>query len=331
MVWRTFYSYSHKDSDLRERLGTFLGPLRQSGKIVDWHDRKIEPGSNWQRAISAQLESSNLIVFLVSPDFLNSEYCLGVEVENALLRVKYGSVKVVPILVRDCLWEESVFSELQMLPRDARAILSSSRQSTDEAFKEVAKEIRDIVVGPFPSASTLSVEERNLGQLETSLTLVRQQTRSYARLYERTRLRMPPSSERTARMEEIANHMRALATASYPLLDEFVRSPFPGERLAAITIMQVFAAEQYLEFLVNLVGSEKPFVGYHAIKALRFAVDSVDPSVYPRLSEALDEAGTKLESADVGFDTDRQTLLREANAQIRTNIAALSGGLENYD
>jgi hypothetical protein len=331
MVWRTFYSYSHKDSKLREQLGMFLGPLRQSGKIVDWHDRKIEPGSNWQTEISTQLESASLIVFLVSPDFLNSEYCLGVEVENALHRVKNGSVKVVPILVRDCLWEESVFSELQMIPRDAKAIFSSSRQSTDEAFKEVAKEIRDVVVGPLPSAPTLTAKERNLNQLEASLALVRQQIRSYARLYERTRLRMPPSGERTVRMEEIASHMRALATASYPLLDEFVCSPFPGERLAAITIMQVFGAEQYLGFLVNLVGSEKPFVGYHAIKALRFAVDSLDPSVYPRLFEALDEAGTKLEGAAVGFDTDRQTVLREAKAQLQKNIAALSSGSENYD
>jgi hypothetical protein len=331
MAWRVFYSYSHKDSDLRERLGTFLAPLRQSGKIVDWHDRKIEPGSNWQTDISTQLNSAHLIVFLVSPDFLNSEYCLGVEVENALHRKKNGAVKVAPILVRECLWEESVFSQLQMIPRDAKPLLSSSGQSIDEAFKTVAKEIRDLVAGPLPSSPTSTAKERNLDQLQASLDLVRQQIRSYARLYERTRLRMRASNERTARMEEIASHMRALATAAYPLLDEFVRSPFPGERLAAITIMQVFGAEQYLGFLVNVVGSEKPFVGYHATKALRFAVDSLDPSVYPRLLEALDEAGMKLERAAVGFDADRQTELREAKAQIRRNIASLSSMSENYD
>jgi len=90
---------------------------------------------NWQTEISTQLEAAHLIIFLVSPDFLGSEYCLEVEVENAFRRVKEGAAKVVPILVRDCLWEESIFSELQMIPRDAKAILSSSYRSTDEAFK----------------------------------------------------------------------------------------------------------------------------------------------------------------------------------------------------
>jgi len=76
----------------------------------------------------------------------------------------------------------------------------------------------------------------------------------------------------------------------------------PGERLAAITILQVFAAEQHLKFLVSLVESEKPFVGYHAMKALRFAVDSLEPSVYPKLSEALEEAGVKLGGVDKFID-----------------------------
>ena len=70
--------------------------------------------------------------------------------------------------------------------------------------------------------------------------------------------------------------MRALATASYPLLDELCNSPSPGERLAAVAILQVFATEQSLQFLVRLVGSEKPFVGYHAAKALQFAVGALD-------------------------------------------------------
>src|SRR4051812_26740753 len=108
MAWRVFYSYSHKDGALREQLGTFLAPLRQSGKIEDWHDRKIEPGSNWHTEISTQIETANLIVFLISPDFFGSEYCLGVEVEKALQRLKTGAVKVMPVLLRECLWEESV-------------------------------------------------------------------------------------------------------------------------------------------------------------------------------------------------------------------------------
>lgn len=46
MAWRLFYSYSHRDADLRDRLGTYLAPLKYQNKIEEWHDRKIEPGAD---------------------------------------------------------------------------------------------------------------------------------------------------------------------------------------------------------------------------------------------------------------------------------------------
>src|SRR5436190_13869850 len=111
MTWRVFYSYSHKDTELRAQLGTYLAPLKHKGKISDWYDRQITPGANWQNEISDQLEGANLILFLITADFLNSEYCLGVEVQTALRRVQEGTARVIPILLRECLWQESVFSE----------------------------------------------------------------------------------------------------------------------------------------------------------------------------------------------------------------------------
>src|SRR5689334_13496904 len=99
MAWRIFYSYSHRDTDLRNKLGEHFAPLRQQGKIIEWHDRKIEPGADWEREISDQLASANLIVLLVSAGFLASDYCFGVEVETALARLKRGEVKVVPVLL----------------------------------------------------------------------------------------------------------------------------------------------------------------------------------------------------------------------------------------
>jgi hypothetical protein len=101
--------------------------------------------------------------------------------------------------------------------------------------------------------------------------------------------------------------------------------------LAAVAILQVFASERSLPFLVDLVGSEKPFVGYHAVKALRFAVGSLDPHVYPQLSEAIRLAQVALKSASVGFDTDRQTVLRAAEEELRNTIEALSVPAEGHD
>jgi hypothetical protein len=328
MSWRVFYSYSHHDSKLRDQLGAFLAPLRHNNKISDWHDRRIEPGSDWSTEISQQLENANLIIFLVSPDFLNSAYCLGVEVDHALRRLKDGTATVFPILLRECLWEESILSQIQMIPRDAKPVVSQHWKSSDEAFKQVASEIRDVVNSRPPPAKS-SAENQQSNPVKLNFDLVRQQVRSYARLYERTRLRMPPSNERTVRMEEIAGRLRNLALAAYPLLDEFVQSPFPGERLAAVAILQVFSAEKHLGFLTGLIESEKPFVSYHAMKALRFAVDSFDPASYPRLREALNDAAVRLQRASAGFDTDRQVTLREALEQLNKNDAAIPIGVQS--
>jgi hypothetical protein len=329
MGWRVFYSYSHKDAELRDRLGTYLAPLVHQKKIVEWHDRKIEPGANWEIEISSQLELAHLILLLVSADFLASEYCFGVEVEMALTRLKRGEIKVVPILLKPCLWKESRFSELQIIPRDAKAITSWA--SPEEALNAVADEISKLVSASPPSPSEIPSDHPESHRFDSSLDLVRGQVRSYAHLYERTRQRMHPSNERTYRMEQILEKMRVLATASYPLLDELASSPSPGERLAAVAILQVFATAQFLPFLVKLVGSEKPFVGYHAVKALHFAVGSSDPHVYPQLLEAIRDAQALLDSAPVGFDSDRQTVLRAAEQELRANIESLSVASVRYD
>jgi len=220
-------------------------------------------------------------------------------------------------------------SELQILPRDAKAITSWA--SREEAFVDVANEIRKLVSEPPPSPAEPSSETSEGYRFDASLNLVRSQIRAYARLYERTRQRMPRSNDRTARMEQIFAQMRTLAAASYPLLDELANSPSPGEHLAAVAILQVFASEQSLPFLVRLVGSEKPFVGYQATRALRFAVGALDAHAHPQLLDAIQKAQAVLKSASVGFDTNRQTELRAAEQELQDIIKSLASPAASND
>lgn len=321
--WRVFYSYSHKDEEFRKKLGTYLAPLRQTKKIIEWHDRKIEPGANWETEISNELNSADLIVLLVSENFLDSDYCFGVEVEKAMARLKLEQVKVVPILLKPCLWDESKFSTLQFIPRDCKPI--TTWPSAEEAFMAISREIREIVSAPPTFRKSLASDSESLIATPTknALELVHNQIKSYAKMYERIRQRMPASHERTKRMEEVFIKMQSLATASYPLLDELIKSPSPGERLAAIAILQVFADERYLPFLVKVIGSEKPFVGYQATKALKFASGALDPNLYPTILLVIKEAQQKLQVAGVGFDTDRFRTLREAEQEVQRYIEEL--------
>jgi hypothetical protein len=137
-----FISYSHKDEKFKDDLVKHLSPLKRLGLVEDWNDRKIAAGSEWDQVISENLEKANIILLLVSIDFITSKYCYDVELERALDRHAKGEAVVVPIVVRNCLWQHTPFAKLQALPKDAKAVSSWGDQ--DDAFTTIAESIKQI-------------------------------------------------------------------------------------------------------------------------------------------------------------------------------------------
>jgi internalin A len=88
-----FYSYSHEDQAFREKLAKHLMVLKRGGLIAPWHDREIMPGEDWTGKIDEHLNSADIILFLVSPSFLASEYCSEREVTRALERHELGEAR----------------------------------------------------------------------------------------------------------------------------------------------------------------------------------------------------------------------------------------------
>jgi len=148
-----FISYAHEDEPLRQRLEVHLSLLRRQGLIADWHDRQILAGEEWARAIDEHLETASLTLLLISPDFLASDYCYGIEMRRALERHKNGEVQVIPVILRPVDWEGAPFAHLQCLPRDARAVTEWDNQ--DAAFRDIARGIRT-AIEQLPSISTQS-------------------------------------------------------------------------------------------------------------------------------------------------------------------------------
>ena len=138
-----FYSYAHEDEKLRDELDGHLALLRRKGVIRPWHDRGIVPGQKWDEAIDAQLSTADLILLLVSMDFLNSDYIWGKELATALARAERGDASVVPVLLRAVDIEDAPFAKLQGLPTDLRPV--TSWPNRDEAWADVAKGIRRTV------------------------------------------------------------------------------------------------------------------------------------------------------------------------------------------
>ena len=83
-----FFSYSHRDEEFRDELEIHLAMLKREGSISAWHDRRIDAGAKLHDDISEHLETANIILLLVSPSFLASDYCYEREMTRALERQK---------------------------------------------------------------------------------------------------------------------------------------------------------------------------------------------------------------------------------------------------
>jgi internalin A len=137
-----FFSYSHQDEVLRDELETHLKLLQRQGVISTWHDRKILPGREWDREIDRYLEKAKIILFLISADFIASDYCWENEVKQALKWHESGHATVIPALLRSCDWKGAPFRKLQGLPKDMTPI--TAWRDRDAAWTDVATGIRAV-------------------------------------------------------------------------------------------------------------------------------------------------------------------------------------------
>jgi hypothetical protein len=140
MAINLFYSYAHKDEALRDTLETHLKLLQRQQVIDTWHDRKIGAGREWEQAIDDNLEAANIILLLISADFLASDYCWDVEIKRAIQRHQDNSAVVIPVSLRPCDKTDVDFMKLQGLPKDFKPITKWDNQ--DEAFTDIAQGIR---------------------------------------------------------------------------------------------------------------------------------------------------------------------------------------------
>ena len=139
---RIFISYAHEDDDLRERLRAHLSQLERDGLVEAWDDREIPAGSEWEDRIDERLEDDDIILLLVSADFIHSDFCYGKEMKRAIERHKAKDDRaiVIPVILRKCDWKTAPFGSFQALPRDGKPI--SEWKTEDDYFEAVATGLR---------------------------------------------------------------------------------------------------------------------------------------------------------------------------------------------
>lgn len=144
-----FFSYSHADEALRDELEKHLSILKRQGLIEVWHDRRIGAGNDFAREISANLETADIILLLVSSDFLSSDYCYDIEMTRAMERHERGEAIIIPVILRPCSWHKAPFGKILAATKDGKAI--TKYPTLDDGFLEVANAIEKAVETLTPS------------------------------------------------------------------------------------------------------------------------------------------------------------------------------------
>src|SRR5215218_3370049 len=139
---KVFCSYSHADKEYLKELSVSFAGMRQQGLIErEWTDHEIIPSQEWDTVISKNLNISDIIIFLVTPDFMNSEYINAREITRALERHERGEARVIPVIVRPTDWQWAPFSKLHALPTGAKPVVSWAG-GRDEAWLDVVRGVR---------------------------------------------------------------------------------------------------------------------------------------------------------------------------------------------
>ncbi len=143
MVFEVFISYAHEDQALLKELEKHLATLRRQNIIASWYDGDITPGEEWKPQIMEHLNSAQIILLLVSADFINSDFCYSIEMEHALARQDADQARVIPIILRPVDWKAAPFAKLQALPSGGKPV---TRWTThDDAFLDVVQGIRKAI------------------------------------------------------------------------------------------------------------------------------------------------------------------------------------------
>lgn len=168
---KLFYSYSHKDEKHHEALINHLTLLKREGLISEWHDRKIVPGQDWSKEIDAHLNEADIVLMLISADFIASEYCYKIEMMKALEQHEKKRCCVIPIMIRPCDLGNLPICKIHGLPKDMRPVTKWDNQ--DEAWMDIANGVREAIKAQAKLKKKLPKEDEPTRFLQKGFTIDR--------------------------------------------------------------------------------------------------------------------------------------------------------------
>jgi len=143
-----FISYSHKDTDWKDRIVTFMQCMKQQNQFdyTSWDDGEIHLGGEWSKIIQSMIEQSKIAILVISPDFLSSKFINETELKWLLKQRNSGELAIVPLIVRPCPWEVvDWLAQIQLHPADGNALSGGSEYEIEESLKHLSLEVRRLL------------------------------------------------------------------------------------------------------------------------------------------------------------------------------------------
>ena len=138
-----FVAYSKADSSAVKRLMVHLKGLEYEGLIETWHDRQIAPGEEWDSKIHTEISSADVIIFCVSADLLATDYVQRVEIPKAIARQEQGKATVIPVIFKNCDWQNHALGKFQAIPAKGRSVQDHIQEN--DIWTEVTSAVRNTV------------------------------------------------------------------------------------------------------------------------------------------------------------------------------------------
>lgn len=139
---QVFISYAHADSEWLSRLLVHLRPLERSGRLSLWHDRQIAPGDKWRNEIASSLANSSIAILMVTANFMASDFIYLNELPPLIQKARVGGVRVFPLIVGHCLYDEDEhLSEFQAFNDPEFPLTRLDSYAIDKIIVNLAKAI----------------------------------------------------------------------------------------------------------------------------------------------------------------------------------------------
>lgn len=168
-IKKIFISYAHEDESFKDALVKHLSGISRNGLVQIWTDTTIQPGQEWDQEIRSALHAADIILFLVSADFMASNYIHNIEIAQAIERHNSGRVVIVPVIIRPCDFRSLPLKKFQALPKNSIAVTKWSDQ--DEAYLNIVQGIKMLITAEQSQQSNTVLTSQETPPEEQSFSI----------------------------------------------------------------------------------------------------------------------------------------------------------------